>query len=139
MGEVKAQLLPVGKEKGYLTYEEINNALPSDIVSPDQIDDVMTMFGEEDIEVVDSAQKVKVPNAPLEDDAADTETESEPEDDTLGKTSDPVRVYLREMGQVSLLTRDGEVEIAKRIESAQQDSLRSVLSSPVSVNEILSL
>src|SRR5512147_2473249 len=112
------QFIDLGKEKGFLTYDEVNDLLPPDIVSSEQIDDVMSMFGEMDIEIVDSAQKVKIPKVKLdldeEEEGEGEEMEFEP--GALGRTSDPVRMYLREMGSVSLLTREGEVEIAKRIE-----------------------
>jgi len=111
------QLIDLGKEKGYLTYDEVNDILPADMVSSEQLDDVMSMFGEMDIDVVDSEQKVSLPKDPdLDDPPSDDDEEEEFESGTLGRTSDPVRMYLREMGQVSLLTRGGVVEIAKRIE-----------------------
>src|SRR5512141_3219239 len=111
--EVK-QLIDLGKEKGFLTYEEVNDLLPPDMVSSDQIDDVMSMFGDMDIEIVDSAQKVKIPKIKMDLEEEEGEHEGEEgevefEPGTLGRTSDPVRMYLREMGSVSLLTREGEV------------------------------
>ncbi len=135
------ELIDLGKEKGYLTYEEVNNALPSEVVSPDQMDDLMMMFGEENIEIVDAVQKVRIPPEP---DQPRPEGEAEREeksayDSGIGQSNDPVRVYLREMGAVSLLTREGEVEIAKRIEQGQEDMLRAVLNSPIAVEDILSL
>jgi len=142
MEEVK-QLIDMGKEKGFLTYDEVNDLLPPDIVSSEQIDDVMSMFGEMDIEVVDSAQKVKIPKIKLdidEDEEAEGEQEEmEFEPGTLGRTSDPVRMYLREMGSVSLLTREGEVEIAKRIEEGDRDVASIILNTPITVKEVLSL
>ncbi|HUB08437.1 MAG TPA: RNA polymerase sigma factor RpoD [Myxococcales bacterium] len=142
--EVKA-LLDRGREKGFLTYDEVNDALPTDIVSSDQIDDVMSMFGENDIEIVDDATKVKLPETkPPEPEAAEKEAEAEEERDDdfdagYAKGSDPVRMYLRKMGSVSLLTREGEVEIAKRIEEGEKAVLRAVLSSSVAIKEILEL
>ena len=137
LDEVK-QLMDLGKEKGFLTYDEVNDVLPSDIVSSDQIDDIMTMFGEMDIELVDAAQKVKIAKA-----EPDEDEEEEEEEDldaaALGKTNDPVRMYLREMGTVSLLTREGEVEIAKRIEQGEEAVLAAVLNSPLAIKEILAL
>ena len=142
MDDVK-QLIDIGKEKGFLTYDEVNDLLPPDIVSSEQIDDVMSMFGEMDIEVVDSAQKVKIPKIKLEldeDEEAEAEQEEmEFEPGTLGRTSDPVRMYLREMGSVSLLTREGEVEIAKRIEEGDRDVASVILNTPITVKELLSL
>ncbi len=142
MEEVK-QLIDLGKEKGFLTYEEVNDLLPPDLVSSDQIDDVMSMFGEMDIEIVDSVQKVKIPKAKLdlEDDeeAEGEQEEQEFEPGALGRTSDPVRMYLREMGSVSLLTREGEVEIAKRIEDGEREVARVILNTPITVKEVIAL
>ncbi|GFO68555.1 RNA polymerase sigma factor RpoD [Geomonas limicola] len=142
MDEVK-QLIDLGKEKGFLTYEEVNDLLPPDIVSSDQIDDVMSMFGDMDIEIVDSAQKVKIPKIKMdleEDEEHEGEQEEvEFEPGTLGRTSDPVRMYLREMGSVSLLTREGEVEIAKRIEVGERDVASVILNTPITVKEVISL
>src|SRR5690242_12293805 len=105
MDEVK-QLIDLGKEKGFLTYEEVNDLLPPDIVSSDQIDDVMSMFGDMDIEIVHSAQTVKIPKIKMdleEDEEHEGKREGvEFEPGTLGRTGDPVRMYLREMGSVSL-------------------------------------
>src|SRR5512138_1981825 len=142
MDEVK-QLIDMGKEKGFLTYEEVNDLLPPDIVSSEQIDDVMSMFGEMEIEIVDSVQKVKIPKVKLDlEDEEEIEGEQEEvefEPGTLGRTSDPVRMYLREMGSVSLLTREGEVEIAKRIEVGERDVASVILNTPITVREVISL
>jgi RNA polymerase primary sigma factor len=142
MDEVK-HLIDLGKEKGFLTYDEVNDLLPPDIVSSDQIDDVMSMFGEMDIEVVDSAQKVKIPKVKLdleeEDELEGEQEEVEFEPGVLGRTSDPVRMYLREMGSVSLLTREGEVEIAKRIEEGDRDVARVIYNTPITVKEVIDL
>jgi RNA polymerase primary sigma factor len=142
MEEVK-HLIDLGKEKGFLTYDEVNDLLPPDIVSSDQIDDVMSMFGEMDIEVVDSAQKVKIPKVKLDlEDEEEMEGEQEEvefEPGVLGRTSDPVRMYLREMGSVSLLTREGEVEIAKRIEDGDRDVARVIYTTPITVKEVIAL
>src|SRR5215813_4587479 len=112
MKEVK-KLIDLGKEKGYLTYDDVNDMLPAEVVSPDQIDDVMSIFGEMDIEVVDANQRVSLGGAG-EDEEEEKEVESDIDGDMVGKTGDPVRMYLREMGTVSLLSREGEVEIAKK-------------------------
>jgi RNA polymerase primary sigma factor len=138
--EVK-ELMARGREKGFLTYDEVNDALPSDIGS-DQIDDVMSMFGEHDIEVVDGAEKkMKLPDKPPEPEAkAEAEEEKDEDDDAgYGKSNDPVRMYLRKMGSVSLLTREGEVEIAKRIEEGEKEVLAAVLSSSIAIREIAEL
>jgi RNA polymerase primary sigma factor len=136
MEKVK-QLISMGKEKGYLTYDEVNDLLPPDIVSSDQIDDLMMMFGEMDIEVVDAAHKVQVGKQREEVERLPVEEEMELEAEALAKAVDPVYMYLREMGSVSLLTREGEVEIAKRIESGEKEVIEAVLNSPLTIKEII--
>ncbi len=138
MEKVK-ELIHMGKKKGFLTYDEVNNLLPPDIVSSDQIDDLMMMFGEMDIEVVDAAHKVKVSKQREEIEPLPVEEEVELEAEGLGKSIDPVYMYLREMGSVSLLTREGEVEIAKRIEQGEKEVINAVLDSPLTIKEIIQL
>ena len=145
--EVK-DLLEAGRQKGYLTYDEVNDALPADIVSSDQIDDVMSMFGDNDIELVD-AQKAassadsKVPTIAVEEkkeEEEEEEEEKEKEKEEPGaKSNDPVRLYLRKMGSVSLLTREGEVEIAKRIEEGEKEVLRALLACTPAMRELLDI
>ncbi|HET7004333.1 MAG TPA: RNA polymerase sigma factor region1.1 domain-containing protein [Candidatus Binatia bacterium] len=138
--EVK-KLIDLGKEKGYLTYDDVNDMLPAEVVSPDQIDDVMSIFGEMEIEVVDANQRVTLGGAGdelVEDEEEEKETE-DADNDVVGKTGDPVRMYLREMGTVSLLSREGEVEIAKKIENGENRVLDEVLSSPLALTHILDL
>jgi RNA polymerase primary sigma factor len=142
MDEVK-QLIDIGKEKGFLTFDEVNDILPPDIAT-EQIDDVMGMFGELDIEIVDSSQKVKIPKIKIDLEEGDEESEGEAEEvefepGSIGRTSDPVRMYLREMGSVSLLTREGEVEIAKRIEDGDREVAGIILNTPITVKEVLAL
>jgi RNA polymerase primary sigma factor len=142
--EVK-DLLEAGKQKGFLTYDEVNDALPADIVSSDQIDDVMSMFGDNEIEIVDAqkaAQTAEVKPtvaATEEGEKKEEEEEKEEEDEPGGKSNDPVRLYLRKMGSVSLLTREGEVEIAKRIEEGEKEVLRALLACKVAVAEIIEI
>ncbi|MDO3377649.1 RNA polymerase sigma factor RpoD [Geoalkalibacter halelectricus] len=140
MDEVQ-QLIDLGREKGFLTYDEVNDLLPADMVSSDQIDDVMSMFGELDIEIVDADQKIALPKERgLEDDDSEGAEEEEPDlEAELGRTSDPVRMYLREMGQVSLLTREGEVEIAKRIEEGEALVTKVILRTPIAFKEVITL
>jgi RNA polymerase primary sigma factor len=138
MEKVKA-LIHMGKKKGFLTYDEVNNLLPPDIVSSDQIDDLMMMFGEMEIEVVDAAHKVKVSKQREEVEVLHPEEELDLEAEALGKSIDPVYMYLREMGSVSLLTREGEVEIAKRIEQGEKEVINAVLDSPLTIKEIIQL
>ncbi|HEY4743037.1 MAG TPA: RNA polymerase sigma factor RpoD [Desulfuromonadaceae bacterium] len=141
MDEVK-QLIDLGKEKGFLTFDEVNDILPPDIAT-EQIDDVMGMFGDMDIEIVDSSQKVKIPKMKIDmEEEEEIEGEAEEvefEPGSIGRTSDPVRMYLREMGSVSLLTREGEVEIAKRIEDGERDVAGVILNTPITVREVLQL
>ena len=116
--------------------------LPAEAVSPDQIEDVMSIFGEMDIEVVDANQRVTL--GPGADEISDDEEDekdhdAESENDAVGKTGDPVRMYLREMGTVSLLSREGEVEIAKKIEKGDNQVLHEVLTSPLALTYILAL
>jgi RNA polymerase primary sigma factor len=134
-------LISMGKEKGYLTYDEVNDILPPDVVSPEHIDDLMVLFGEMDIELVDTDQGesgvevVKVDDKELlEDEKALSLRET-----GGGHTDDPVRMYLREMGSIPLLTREGEVEIAKRIEEAQNQILMAVIRNPLATKEVLHL
>ena len=131
------QLIDIGKEKGFLTYDEVNDMLPANMVSSEQLEDVMSMFGEMDIEIVDSDSKVS--SSKDEDLDDEDEGEVELEAGTLGRTSDPVRMYLREMGQVALLTREGEVEIAKRIEEGEALVTKVVMRTPIAAREVLSL
>jgi RNA polymerase primary sigma factor len=138
MEKVKA-LIHMGKKKGFLTYDEVNTLLPPDIISSDQIDDLMMMFGEMDIEVVDAAHKVKVSKQREEVEPLPPEEELELDAEGLGKSIDPVYMYLREMGSVSLLTREGEVEIAKRIETGEKEVINAVLDSPLTIKEIIQL
>jgi RNA polymerase primary sigma factor len=141
MKEVK-KLIDLGKEKGYLTYDDVNDMLPAEVVSPDQIDDVMSIFGELDIEVVDANQRVSLGGAGedlAEDEEEEKDLEGEVDGDIVGKTGDPVRMYLREMGTVSLLSREGEVEIAKKIEQGEKQVIDEVLSSPLALTYVLEL
>ena len=139
--EVK-QLISLGKEKGYLTYEEVHDVLPPDVVSPEHIDALMTL-GDLDIDLVDSESPPEdVPGSPDNGLAADYVEDGRGLDfaaDVLGKTDDPVRLYLREMGTIPLLTRDGEVEIAKRIEEGQNDVVQAIVCNALATQELLAL
>jgi len=137
------QLLLQGKEKGYLTYEEVNDALPSNFVGPEQIDELMHMFNENEIHVVDSNSKGEklVAEKNLESEGKEsTESESATPSKSENITiDDPVRMYLREMGTISLLTREGEVTIAKKIEAGQDEVIAAVANCYVTINEIMML
>ncbi|MSP15656.1 MAG: RNA polymerase sigma factor RpoD [Myxococcales bacterium] len=181
----KQKLIELGKSKGFLTFDEVNDNLPAEIVSADQIDAWLTTLGNEGIEVVEAAPKAraggkgasaKPAESPIVDDDKDDKDDkdddrddkddkddednedNEEDDDTPAvgvvtkkkatsaadadanqKTNDPVRMYLRKMGSVALLTREGEVEIAKRIEEGERRVLQVVLNSPIAVEELLEL
>ena len=139
----KRELITMGKAKGYLTYEEVNDHMPESVVSSDQIDDWLSALGGEGIEIVENssaATKGGDRGPPEEEQEAEAEAREEAEEDEeFSKSNDPVRMYLRKMGSVSLLTREGEVEIAKRIEDGERRVLQVVLSSPVAINEIIDL
>jgi len=132
------KLIDAGKEKGYLTYDQVNDLIPGDIQSPDDLDDLLTTIGTQGIDVLDAGKGL-----PSEQKFEDLEEGEDVELDltpgALEKTNDPVRMYLREMGTVPLLTREGEVEIAKRIERGQLRVLKALSRSPIVIKEILAL
>ncbi|GMV12512.1 MAG: RNA polymerase sigma factor SigA [Polyangiaceae bacterium] len=148
-----ADLISLGKKKGFLTYDDVNEALPPDAVQPDQIDDVLSTLDDEDIEVVDDATNLKIQarhmadeelapgkTAPKGEEEAETpQPAAKAGEEDYYKSNDPVRMYLRKMGSVALLTREGEVEIAKRIEEGENEVLGSILMSPVAVREIIDI
>src|ERR1041385_7757504 len=135
------QLINIGKEKGYLLYDEVNELLPSEITSSDELDDLFNTFGSAGIEVIDSDQKY------LRDDVKPIDRTSEGAEEleldltpgALDKTNDPVRMYLREMGTVPLLTREGEVEIARRIERGKLAVIKSISRTPLISKKVISL
>ncbi len=134
------KLIETGKEKGYLTYGEVNDLLPGDITTPDDLDDLLTTINTQGIELggeerEGSSRDKYEPEAGEEGD--DVELDLSP--GTLEKTNDPVRMYLREMGTVPLLTREGEVEIAKRIERGQLRVMKAISRSPIVIREIVGL
>jgi len=150
--EVK-QLISLGKEKGFLTYEELNNALPADVLSSEQLDHIMMMFGEMDIEVIDPSEEVRFQRMMVEpeDEIEEieeieeelVEEEKEKEIDltpgAVSRTDDPVRLYLREIGSVPLLSREGEIEIARRIEEGKKEIASIIFSLPTSINEVIGI
>src|SRR5574339_27153 len=127
------QLITMGKEKGYLLYEEVNDMLPSEISSSDELDDIFSMFGSMGIEVVDSEQKYR------EKEQNEEGAELDLTPGALDKTNDPVRMYLREMGTVPLLTREGEVEIARRIERGKLAVIKSISRTPTVARAIMQM
>jgi RNA polymerase primary sigma factor len=135
------KLIDAGKEKGYLTYSEVNDLIPHDVHSPEDLDDLLTTIGTQGIDVLEGP---KLPSSTLdkkfeevEEGSEDVELDLTP--GALEKTNDPVRMYLREMGTVPLLTREGEVEIAKRIERGQLRVLKALSRSPIVINELLAM
>lgn len=138
--EIK-QLVYSGKQKGYLLYDEVNDVLPSEIInSSDDIDELFTMFDSVGIEVVDSQEKYQSDARGFSrGDEEQEQLEQEPEAEAYAKTYDPVRMYLREMGVVPLLTREGEIEIAKRIETHKENLIRAISMAPIAIKEVLAL
>jgi RNA polymerase primary sigma factor len=134
------KLIDAGKEKGYLTYGEVNDLIPHDVHSPDDLDDLFNTLGNQGIDVLEGS---KMPGSELKEKFEEIEAGEDVELDltpgTLEKTNDPVRMYLREMGTVPLLTREGEVEIAKRIERGQLRVLKAISRSPIVINEVLAI
>jgi RNA polymerase primary sigma factor len=149
--EVK-KLISIGKEKGFLTYDELNSTLPAEVVSSEQFGSIMTMFGEMDIEIVDAPEGDRAPKnrsaVPDQEEAGEDTEDSEAEDNekeidltpgALSRTDDPVRLYLKEMGSVALLSREGEIEIAKRIEEGKRDIAFVIYGMPMTIEFILAL
>ena len=136
------RLVLQGKEKGYITYEEVNNALPSNFIAPEQIDGLMNVFGANEIHVVDSDSAGK---KLVSENNISEEKEPTPSDNATANKNesvsidDPVRMYLREMGTISLLTREGEVTIAKKIEAGQHEVIASVANCSITLKEIMQL
>ena len=139
------QLIKLGKDRGYLTYGEINDHLPDDLVDAEAIDGIISTFSDMGIAVYDQAPDAETllmsENAPVA--ASDDDVEDEADaalttvDSDFGRTTDPVRMYMREMGTVELLTREGEIEIAKRIEEGLKHMVMAISACPTTVNEIL--
>src|SRR5712692_5301642 len=124
-----------GKERGYLTYDELNAALPQDQVSSEQIEDTMTMLSELGINVIESEESEEPAEAEVED--GESEVRGNVDDDDIGRTDDPVRMYLREMGSVELLSREGEIAIAKRIEAGRDMMIGGICENPLTVRALL--
>ena len=134
------KLITLGEEKGFLTYDDVNDLLPSDVISSDQIDDIIMLFGEKNIDIIDTDKGEKL----VVKKSSDERVESKGDDllgllPALGKTGDPVKMYLREMGLVSLLSREGEVEIAKKIEEGAKESMEAVFSVTSSIKDVVEM
>ena len=139
-------LIVLGKERGYLTYAEINDHLPDDMLDAEQIENIISMINDMGIQVYDEAPDsesllMTEPAAPVADEDAAEEAEQalSTVDSEFGRTTDPVRMYMREMGTVELLTREGEIEIAKRIEDGLKHMVQAISACPMTIAEILEL
>ncbi|HET9669702.1 MAG TPA: RNA polymerase sigma factor RpoD [Casimicrobiaceae bacterium] len=139
-------LIVLGKERGYLTYAEINDHLPDDILDAEQIEGIISMIGDMGIQVYDEAPDAETllmseatPTAAAEDVEEEAEAAASTLDSEFGRTTDPVRMYMREMGSVELLTREGEIEIAKRIEEGLKHMILAISACPMTVQQILEL
>src|SRR5437867_10610650 len=139
-------LIVLGKERGYLTYAEINDHLPDDILDAEQIEGIISMIGDMGIQVYDEAPDAETllmsettPTVPAEDVEEEAEAAASTLDSEFGRTTDPVRMYMREMGSVELLTREGEIEIAKRIEEGLKHMILAISACPMTVQQILEL
>ncbi|MBI2958695.1 MAG: RNA polymerase sigma factor RpoD, partial [Betaproteobacteria bacterium] len=140
-------LIKLGKERGYLTYAEINDHLPDDLVDAEQIESIITTFNDMSIQVYDEAPDAETllisgsTSTPVPDEDAEEAAEAalSTVDPEFGRTTDPVRMYMREMGSVELLTREGEIEIAKRIEDGLKHMIQAISACPTTIAEILDL
>ncbi len=133
------QLISIGKEKGYLLYDEVNELLPAEITSSDELDDLFNTFGSAGIEVVDSEKTYRDEKQFDRTGEGSDELELDLTPGALDKTNDPVRMYLREMGTVPLLTREGEVEIARRIERGKLSVIKAISRTPTVAKNIISM
>jgi len=139
-------LIVLGKERGFLTYAEINDHLPDDMLDAEQIENIISMINDMGIQVYDEAPDTEsllmsdsTPTAPDEDAVEEAEAAVSTLDSEFGRTTDPVRMYMREMGSVELLTREGEIEIAKRIEDGLRHMIQAISACPTTIGEILQL
>src|SRR5690242_2251957 len=129
------RMLARGKERGYVTYDELNAALPPDQVSSEQIEDTMTMLSELGVNVIENEESEEPAAADADD--GDGEVRGNLDDDDIGRTDDPVRMYLREMGSVELLSREGEIAIAKRIEAGREMMIGGICENPMTIRAIV--
>ncbi len=139
------RLIKVAKARGYVTYDELNEVLPPDEVSPDQIEDIMTMFSDLGVNLVDAEEVEEAAAAePIDDDEEERQSQAsqlpvkqERSTEVSERTDDPVRMYLREMGSVELLSREGEIAIAKRIEAGREAMIGGLCESPLTFQAII--
>ena len=139
--DVMERLLELGGDKKYLTFDDLNRELPDNVVSPDDIEDVLQKLEGSNIPVADSDERLleQASAVAVDEEEADEDVELDLSAGALEKTNDPVRLYLREMGVVPLLTREGEVAIAKRIERGQLKTQKAIARSPIAVKELLKI
>ncbi len=138
------KMVAKGKERGYVTYDEVNGALPSEQVSSEQIEDTLTMLSEMGINVIENEEAEEAPAAETAKNGEEGKEEPAKkiraagcQDEDLGRTDDPVRMYLREMGSVELLSRKGEITIAKRIEAGREKMIGAICESPLTIRAIV--
>ncbi|HEV2675030.1 MAG TPA: RNA polymerase sigma factor RpoD [Aliidongia sp.] len=138
MAQAVRKMVAKGKERGYVTYDELNAALPQDQVSSEQIEDTMTMLSEAGVNVVE-AEETEEPAAAVDEETPDGESRvnGNLDDEDIGRTDDPVRMYLREMGSVELLSREGEIAIAKRIEAGREMMIGGICESPLTMRAVI--
>jgi len=134
------KLISLGEEKGFLTYDDVNDALLPDVTSAEQLDDIITLFGEKNIDIIDTEQGEKLTLKKSMKEITDVNLkEALAILPSAEKTGDPVKMYLREMGSVSLLSREGEVEIAKRIEEGARETMAAIFRLSISIDEVLTI
>ena len=141
-GSKIAELIEKGREQGYLTYSDVNDHLPDDISDPDQVDEIIGMINDLGLQVHETAPDADTLMLAESEDSDDIALEQAAEalaavENETGRTTDPVRMYMREMGTVDLLTREGEIEIAKRIEEGMRDLLNASVMYPKTVEYVL--
>src|SRR6195952_576134 len=134
------RLIARGRERGYITFDELNAVLPPDQMSSEQIEDVMAMLSEMGIQVVENEdnEETETPREEKKEDAEEETPTGNADEESLGRTDDPVRMYLREMGSVELLSREGEIAIAKRIEAGRDEMIGGLCESPLTFRAIIS-
>src|SRR5437764_13651354 len=135
LGAELKKLVQKGKERGYVTDDELNAALPPDQVSSEQIEDTMTMLSELGVNVIENEESEEPATPDAEE--GDGEVRGNLDDDDIGRTDDPVRMYLREMGSVELLSREGEIAIAKRIEAGREMMIGGICENPLTIRAII--
>jgi hypothetical protein len=131
------KMIAAGKERGYVTYDELNAALPPDQVSSEQIEDTMSMLSEAGVNVVEGEETEEVEEAEDKPERESESTAGNVDENEIGRSDDPVRMYLREMGSVELLSREGEIAIAKRIEAGRDMMIGGIVESPMTIRALL--